>query len=117
MPSGSSAARPNDLRHSAASLWLHEGCSVIEVAAWLGHAPSMTLDTYGHVLAELNGADRVPAEEAIRRAREALVPVSYPGERVRAGESRAKEPFVPVSYRRDGRAPISKTPKRNEKLA
>lgn len=48
---------PYDLRHSAASLWLHEGCSVIEVAAWLGHAPTMTLTTYGHVMAELVGAD------------------------------------------------------------
>jgi integrase len=43
-PPVSRAGGRYDLRHSAASLWLHEGRSVIEVAQWLGHAPTMTLD-------------------------------------------------------------------------
>jgi integrase len=34
--------RAYDLRHSIASLWLHEGISHVQVAAWLGHDPSMT---------------------------------------------------------------------------
>ncbi len=63
------AVRPYDLRHSAASLWLHEGRSVIEVAAWLGHAPTMTLDTYAHLVAELVDGPRRSAEAEIKAAR------------------------------------------------
>ncbi len=71
------AVRPYDLRHSAASLWLHEGRSVLEVARWLGHKPSMTLDTYGHVIEELADADERPsAEAAIRAARDEMCPNS-----------------------------------------
>ena len=70
-------ASPYDLRHSFASLLLAEGRSVHYVARQLGHAPSMTLDTYGHVVDEFDEAPRVDAEEEIRRAREASVPVSY----------------------------------------
>lgn len=69
--------RPYDLRHSLASLLIHEGRSVVEVAAELGHQPSMTLDTYAHVFAEFKGAESVSAETQIRRARDELVPVSY----------------------------------------
>jgi integrase len=69
--------RPYDLRHAAASLWLAEGRSVVEVAAWLGHSPTMTLATYAHVIEELRDAPRVDAEEAIRQARDQLVPISY----------------------------------------
>ncbi len=69
--------RPYDLRHSAASLWLHEGRSVVEVAAWLGHAPTMTLDTYAHLIAELDPDDeRRTAEEEITRARTRFVPLA-----------------------------------------
>jgi hypothetical protein len=69
--------RPYDLRHSAASLWLHEGRSVVEVAQWLGHAPSMSLDTYGHVLVDLSDTERRAAEDEIRAARGELVPTRY----------------------------------------
>jgi integrase len=65
--------RPYDLRHAFCSLLIHEGMSVVEVARQAGHAPTMTLDTYAHVMAELEGADRVSAEIAIRAAREAEV--------------------------------------------
>ncbi|MEJ7893874.1 MAG: site-specific integrase [Solirubrobacteraceae bacterium] len=65
-------ARPYDLRHAAASLWLHEGRSVVEVAGWLGHSPTETLKTYSHVVEELSDAPRITAEEAIREARETL---------------------------------------------
>jgi integrase len=64
--------RPYDLRHAAASLWLHEGRSVVELAQWLGHAPSMTLDTYGHVMVELSDGERRSAEAEIRAARDEL---------------------------------------------
>ena len=49
------AMRPYDLRHSLASLMIAEGRSILEVAEQLGHAPTMTLDVYGHVLAAVDG--------------------------------------------------------------
>ena len=63
-------ATPYSLRHSFASLLLYEGRSVIYVGRQLGHKPKLTLDTYGHVIDELEDAPRVAAEEAIRQARE-----------------------------------------------
>lgn len=62
-------ARPYDLRHSFASLLLHEGRSVIYVARQLGHGAELTMRTYGHVIDELEDAPRLPAEEAIEIAR------------------------------------------------
>ena len=64
--------RPYDLRHSFASLLLHEGRSVIYVARQLGHGAQLTLRTYGHVIDELEGSPRVSAEDAIRAAREGV---------------------------------------------
>lgn len=61
--------RPYDLRHSFASLLLHEGRSVIYVARQLGHSAEMTLRTYGHVIDELDDAPKLTAEEAIKAAR------------------------------------------------
>ena len=66
---GLDRARPYDLRHSFASLLLHEGRSVIYVARQLGHGAELTLKTYGHVIDELEDAPRLPAEDAIRQAR------------------------------------------------
>lgn len=63
--------RPYDLRHLFVSLLLAEGANVVEVARQAGHAPSMSLDTYGHVIEELAGVERVSANDAIRRARTA----------------------------------------------
>jgi integrase len=71
-------SRPYDLRHSAASLWLHEGRSVVEVAAWLGHSPAVCLGTYSHVIEELRDAPSIDAEQAIREARDSDVPTTYP---------------------------------------
>lgn len=44
-------ARPYDLRHTHATLALNAGIPVPEVAARLGHAPAMLLDTYADVVA------------------------------------------------------------------
>jgi integrase len=63
-------ARPYDLRHSFASLLLHEGRSVPYVARQLGHGAQLTLRTYGHVIDELEDAPRIKAEDAIRAARD-----------------------------------------------
>ncbi len=70
-------ARPYDLRHSFASLLLHEGRSVIYVARQLGHSATMTLETYGHVIDELAEQPRITAERAIRSARAADVRAQF----------------------------------------
>jgi integrase len=67
---GLDRGRPYDLRHSFASLLLYEGRDVIYVARQLGHGAELTLRTYGHVIEELEDSPQLPAEEAIRRARE-----------------------------------------------
>ncbi|MCP9490367.1 MAG: site-specific integrase [Solirubrobacteraceae bacterium MAG38_C4-C5] len=67
---GLERGRPYDLRHSFASLLLHEGRSPIYVARQLGHGAALTMGTYGHVIDELEDAPNLPAEDAIRAARE-----------------------------------------------
>ena len=62
---------PYTLRHSCASLLLHEGRSVIEVARWMGHSPIMTLQVYGHVMDDLVGAGHIDGDELIGLARNA----------------------------------------------
>lgn len=64
--------RPYDLRHSFASLLLHQGRSVIYVARQLGHDARLTLGTYGHVIDELDHLPRIDAEAAIADARAKL---------------------------------------------
>ncbi len=62
--------RPYDLRHSFASLMVREQrTSVVELAEQLGHAPTMTLNTYAHVFAEHRRTQPVDANEWILRAR------------------------------------------------
>lgn len=72
-PAGTAAEvpgiRPYYLRHSFASLLLAQGRSVIDVDDQLGHAPTPTLDTYGHVMRELEGRNQRP-DEAIAAARQ-----------------------------------------------
>jgi integrase len=63
---------PYDLRHGFASLRVAEGRSIYEIAHELGHKPSMTLDTYGHVLEELAGR-RIDAVAEILAARQPAV--------------------------------------------
>ena len=62
-------ARPYDLRHSFASMLVHEGRSVIYVARQLGHDARLTLTRYGHVIDELEDGPRLEAEAAIANAR------------------------------------------------
>jgi integrase len=71
-------ATPYALRHSFASLLLHEGRSVIYVARQLGHDARLTLGTYGHVIDELDGAPQMPAEDAIRAARGTRCAIGVP---------------------------------------
>jgi integrase len=71
---GLDAARPYFLRHLYCSLLLAEGASVVEVARQAGHSAAMRLSTYGHVIEELEGAERRSAEAVVRAAREATTP-------------------------------------------
>src|SRR3954449_7505087 len=67
---GINGARPYDLRHAFASLLIYEGrLSVVDIAAQLGHNPTVCLDTYAHVMAEQRGAKAVSAEAEIAAAR------------------------------------------------
>lgn len=77
---GISDATPYTLRHSFASLLLHEGRSVIYVARQLGHDARLTLSTYGHVIDELEGTPNVAAEDAIRAARQGWYATGVPQE-------------------------------------
>lgn len=66
-------AVPYDLRHTFASLALHEGRSLAWVAAAMGHAnQTTTLDHYSHLYQESQLATRLPMSDAIRGARAAL---------------------------------------------
>jgi integrase len=63
--------RPYDLRHAAASLWLHER-NYVQVAMWLGHNPAMTHATYAHVIEDLDPDEKVDAVTMILHARAAV---------------------------------------------
>jgi integrase len=78
LAAGLEHARRYDLRHSFASLLLHEGQHVIAVARQLGHDARLTLTRYGHVLDELSGAGHIDPEAEIRAAQDALGPAEYP---------------------------------------
>ncbi len=62
-------SRPYDLRHSFASLLIHEGVSAVEVARQLGNSVAVALDTYVHVFEELDPSVRLPATASIMAAR------------------------------------------------
>jgi site-specific recombinase XerD len=62
------STRVYDLRHAYASLMIKSGLNVVEVAARLGHSPSVCLGTYAHVLEEL-GAGAIDPEHEILAAR------------------------------------------------
>jgi integrase len=62
--------RPYDLRHAFASLLIREQrTSIVELAEQLGHAPTMTLNTYTHVFREHRRSEPIDVTEWIRRAR------------------------------------------------
>ena len=71
-------AIPYDLRHSFASLLIHEGRSVVDVARQMGHAPEMTWRTYAHVIDDLDATEQVTADELVTRARVHDVSIECP---------------------------------------
>ena len=61
---------PYALRHTFASLALHEGRSLPWIAGEMGHASATTLlDHYAHLYQEAELATRVPMNDAVRAAR------------------------------------------------
>jgi integrase len=63
------------LRHLRASMLIKSGMNVVEVAAELGHDPSMTLSTYAHVLREFSGGKPIDVDAEVRRCRRSLSPL------------------------------------------
>ena len=91
---GIAAPRPYDLRHSFASLLIHEGrLSIVELAHQLGHNPNVCLSTYAHVMAELDDARGMSAEEQIQQAR-SEVGLAGPHE---CGPNAAQDPVARVA--------------------
>jgi integrase len=61
--------RPYDLRHACASLLIHAGWPLTEVADHLGHTVATLSQDYAHVIKDMKGRRPVPVEEAIAVAR------------------------------------------------
>lgn len=67
---GLEITRPYDLRHAFASLLIREGrLSLAEIADQLGNSVATLSEVYAHVIADLKGQKRMPADAAIQRAR------------------------------------------------
>jgi integrase len=61
---------PYDLRHSFASLLIHDGKhSIVQISEWMGHSPATLLSHYAHVIADLASKPSSPNENAIKGAR------------------------------------------------
>ena len=82
--------RPYDLRHTYASMQIHAGANVMEVAQWLGHAnPTMTLNVYAHFFSEARMERHVSVDSAIRAARSASASSRRPFAEPAAASARA----------------------------
>ena len=68
---GLAAPRPYDLRGSFVSLLIQEGRTVVDVADQAGHTAETCLRHYARLFRDAP-AERVPAELAITRARQAI---------------------------------------------
>ncbi len=66
---------PYHLRHSFASLLIHEGQhSIVQISEWLGHSTATLLTNYAHVIADVAGRSLLPSEHAIKTARASQLP-------------------------------------------
>lgn len=68
---GLQTSRPYDLRASFVSLLIHEGRTVVEVAAQAGHTPETCLRHYARLFRDAP-SERISAEQVIRGARDGL---------------------------------------------
>lgn len=62
-------SRPYDLRHACASLMLHAGKPLTEIAEHLGHSVSTLSEYYAHLIADLRDVEPVGVEQQIINAR------------------------------------------------
>lgn len=112
-----STATPYNLRHTAASLWIAAGLTVLEVAERLGHStPALTMSTYGHLFPEAQLVKGESIEDAAARARAVAVAdlpriigenIARAQERVAAAEdqvARAKTDAQRTAARRERRS-------------
>jgi integrase len=61
---------PYDLRHSFASLLIHERKhSIVQISEWMGHTAATLLTHYAHVITDLASDPSLPDERAINAAR------------------------------------------------
>lgn len=61
---------PYDLRHSFASLLIHERKhSIVQISEWMGHSAATLLTHYAHVITDLASHPSAPNEQAIKAAR------------------------------------------------
>ena len=68
---------PYDLRHSFASLLIHEGQhSLVQISEWLGQSTATLLAHYAHVIADVAGQSLLPSEHAIKAARATRPPLA-----------------------------------------
>lgn len=66
---------PYHLRHSFASLLIHEGQhSLVQISEWLGHSTTILLANYAHVISDVAGRSLLPSDQAIRAARTSQQP-------------------------------------------
>jgi integrase len=78
------AGTPYSLRHAFASLLIYEGKRYTEVARQMGNSPETCARVYSHIFEEYDPAAPIPAEAAIRAAREGLVSEMCPSTEVSA---------------------------------
>jgi integrase len=62
--------RPYDLRGSYVSLLAAEGYTLLEVSRYAGHSVQTCETYYAKIFDDVDPANRLPAEQAIRAARE-----------------------------------------------
>lgn len=69
---------PYHLRHSFASMLIHEGQhSLVQISEWLGHSTATLLANYAHVIADVAGRSLLPTEHAIKTARASQLPQEH----------------------------------------
>ena len=61
--------RPYDLRHACASLMIHAGIPLTEIAAHMGHSIAVLSRDYAHLIADMRGQPPTSVPDAIMSAR------------------------------------------------
>jgi integrase len=79
---------PYDLRHSFASLLVHEGrYSIVQISEWMGHSTATLLGHYAHLISDLANKPSLPNGQAIKAARRTRVLGTQSSQIVPAGNN------------------------------